>query len=137
MLRVYVFLAIISLAGAGYYYVDNLQKDLIAAKEKVTKLNIAIEQSEASLKLMEQETQRLNELNTELAVNLQKAEQYGDELRSTLQKHNLTHLAIQKPGLIEGRMQNATDKLWDDLFSITNSNGVQQSDAGTTDSNNN
>ena len=37
----------------------------------------------------------------------------------TLNKHNLTHLANKKPGLIEKRMQDATDKLWDDLESVT------------------
>jgi len=56
-----------------------------------------------------------------LSVDLQKAELYGDELRATLNKHNLTHLANKKPGLIEKRMQNATDKLWNDLESITSS----------------
>ena len=29
-------------------------------------------------------------------VNLKNAEQYGDELRNTLRKHNLTHLANKK-----------------------------------------
>ena len=56
----------------------------------------------------------------DLGGELKRAEQYGDELRNTLRKHNLTHLANKKPGMIEKRMQNATDKLWDDLESITN-----------------
>jgi len=46
-------------------------------------------------------------------------EEYGDELRNTLNKHDLTHLANKRPGMIEKRMQDATDKLWDDLESIT------------------
>ena len=55
-------------------------------------------------------------------ADLRKAEKYGDELRETLNKHDLTHLANKKPGLIEKRMQNATDKLWDDLESVTGDN---------------
>ena len=92
------------------------------------------------MKLERAETVRLGELNLQLSSDLQKAEQYGDELRATLQKHNLTHLANKKPGLIEKRMQNATDKLWDDLESITDpivSNGVLDAQNGTTDSNSN
>ena len=54
-----------------------------------------------------------------LNIDLKKSETYGDELRATLNKHNLTHLANKKPGMIEKRMQNATDKLWNDLESIT------------------
>ena len=44
-----------------------------------------------------------------------------DDLRATLNKHDLTHLANKKPGLIEKRMQDKTDALWKDLESITDS----------------
>ena len=36
----------------------------------------------------------------------------------------MTHLANKKPGLIEKRMQNATDKLWDDLESVTSDSTI-------------
>jgi multidrug resistance efflux pump len=130
------------LAGAGgaFLYVKNLQKNLEIARANVAKMEVAVQTSEASLKLERAETVRLGELNNQLSSDLQKAEQYGDELRATLQKHNLTHLANKKPGLIEKRMQNATNKLWDDLESITDPNanaGVQSTDSGTADKNSN
>ena len=121
---------LVLLAGAGgaFLYVKNLQKNLEIARANVAKLEVAVQTSEASLKLERAESTRLGELNNKLSTDLQKAEQYGDELRATLNKHNLTHLANKKPGLIEKRMQNATDKLWDDLESITSTtDGVQQS----------
>ena len=46
---------------------------------------------------------RLNALTDQLNADLRKSEQYGDELRDTLNKHNLTHLQIRSPGLIEKR----------------------------------
>ena len=112
---------LVLLAGAGgaFLYVKNLQKNLEIARANVAKLEVAVQTSEASLKLERQESKRLGELNTQLSADLQKAEQYGDELRATLQRHNLTHLATKKPGLIEPRMQGATDELWKDLESIT------------------
>jgi len=133
---------LVLLAGAGgaFLYVKNLQKNLEIARANVAKLEVAVQTSEASLKLERAETVRLGELNKNLSADLQKAEQYGDELRATLQKHNLTHLANKKPGLIEKRMQNATNKLWDDLESITDPNadaGVQSTKDGSTDSNSN
>ncbi len=67
------------------------------------------------------------ELNSKLQNKLQIAEGYGDQLRATLQKHNLTHLANKKPGLIERKMQNATNRLWDDLADITDPTGGLQS----------
>ena len=131
---------LVLLAGAGgaFLYVKNLQKNLEIARANVAKMEIAVQTSEQSLKLERAETARLGELNNQLSSDLQKAEQYGDELRATLQKHNLTHLANKKPGLIEKRMQDATNKLWDDLESITTvPSGVQSTDSGTKDSNSN
>ena len=60
-------------------------------------------------------------MTDQLNSDLNKSEAYGDELRATLNKHNLTHLANKKPGLIENRMQGKTDELWKDLESITGS----------------
>ena len=137
-IRIALLLFVIGAAGRGYYYIQKLQSDLEIARANVAKMEIAVQTSEASLKLVQQETVRLNALNQSLSADLQKAEEYGDELRNTLQKHNLTHLANKKPGLIQERMQNATNKLWDDLADLTDPNRVQQpADSGTQGSNGN
>jgi multidrug resistance efflux pump len=137
-IRIAMILVLLAGAGGAFLYVKNLQKNLEIARANVAKLEVAVQTSEASLKLERAETVRLGELNKNLSADLQKAEQYGDELRATLQKHNLTHLANKKPGLIEKRMQNATDKLWNDLESITNDSvGVQSNETGTGDQNSN
>jgi len=139
-IRIAMILVLLAGAGGAFLYVKNLQKNLEIARANVAKLEVAVQTSEASLKLERAESARLGELNNQLSTDLQKAEQYGDELRATLQKHNLTHLANKKPGLIEKRMQNATNKLWDDLESITDPNadaGVQSTDSGTKNSNSN
>lgn len=121
-------LVFVVLAGAGgaYFYVNNLQKNLEIARANNAKLETAIETSEASLALLQADNARLNTLADQLNADLRKSEAYSDELRATLQKHDLTHLANKKPGLIEKRMQDATDKLWGDLESITaDPNGLQ------------
>ena len=137
-LKIAMILILLAGAGGGFMYVKNLQSNLEVARANAAKLEAAVETSEASLKLLKEDNARLNELSNQLNEDLRKAEQYGDELRATLQKHNLTHLANKKPGLIEKRMQNATDKLWDDLESITNDSvGVQSDETGTGDQNSN
>lgn len=137
-IRIALLLFVIGAAGGGYFYVQKLQSDLETARANVARMEVAVQTSEASLKLVQEETARLGALNQQLSSDLQKAEQYGDELRNTLQKHNLTHLANKKPGLIQKRMQDATDKLWDDLADITDPNRVQQpADSGTESSNSN
>ena len=123
MIRLYVMIAVIgivggALYGAKYYY-DTTQATIATLRENNAKLETANQINQETIQKQQQDAVRLSELNNELTVELQRAEQYGDELRATLNKHNLTHLANKKPGLIEQRMQNATDKLWDDLESIT------------------
>ena len=139
-LKIAIIFVIIGLAGGGVLYVKKLQNDLETAQANVAKMEVAVQISEASLKLVNDETARLGDLNTQLSTDLQKAEQYGDELRATLQRHNLTHLATKKPGLIEPRMQGATDELWNDLESITSntaSSELQSTDSRSTDTNSN
>ena len=131
MIRIYIMIVIIGiLGGAAYgakYYYDSTQARIAQLQENNAKLEVAIQTSEASVKALQEDAVKMAALNQQLSTDLQKAEKYGDELRNTLQKHNLTHLANTKPGLIEKRMQNATDKLWDDLRGITDPAGVQQS----------
>jgi D-arabinose 1-dehydrogenase-like Zn-dependent alcohol dehydrogenase len=123
MFRLYAIIAIIGILGiAGYgakYYYDTTQATIATLRENNAKLETANQINQETIAQQHADAVKLAELNSQLTTDLQKAEQYGDELRATLNKHNLTHLANKKPGLIEQRMQNATDKLWDDLESIT------------------
>ena len=122
-MRIYVIFFIICAVGtAAYgakYYYDSTQATIATLRENNAKLETANEINQVTIAKQQEDAIMLAELNNTLTRDLQRAEQYGDELRDTLQKHNLTHLANRKPGLIEQRMQNATDKLWDDLESIT------------------
>ena len=118
-LKILLVVGLLAGAGGGLFYVKNLKANLELAKANVAKLEVAVETSEASLALLKKDNARLNELADQLNIDLKKSEEYGDELRATLNKHNLTHLANKKPGLIEKRMQGKTDALWKDLESIT------------------
>ena len=125
------------LCGVFYWYYNDTQERIAILNANNAKLETAVQISESSIATLQNDAIRNAELSVQLQQELQRAEIYGDELRATLQKHNLTALAQKKPGLIENRMQNATDNLWDSLRSITDPNGVQLDDAGTADSNSN
>ena len=118
-LKILLVVGLLASAGGGLLYVKNLKANLEIANANVAKLDVAVETSEQSLALLKKDNERLNQITDQLNVDLRKSEQYGDELRATLNKHNLTHLANKKPGLIEKRMQGKTDALWKDLESIT------------------
>ena len=123
MIRLYAIIFVVALLGGGVYaakyYYDTTQATIAQLRENTAKLEVANEENQATITKMTENSVRLNELTDQLNKDLRKSEEYGDQLRNTLNKHNLTHLANKKPGLIEKRMQNATDKLWDDLESVT------------------
>ena len=133
MIKVYLFLIIMGVIGGvgygGYMYYKDTQERIAILTENNAKLEVAAQLQEETINTMIEDVQRNSELNKELQRELQIAEGYGDQLRATLQKHNLTHLANKKPGLIEKRMQNATNRLWDDLAIITDPNGVRPGNA--------
>ena len=126
MIRLYVMIFVIVLLGgavyAAKYYYDTTQATIAQLRENNAKLEVANEENQATIIKMEKNSIRLNALTDQLKKDLRKSEEYGDQLRETLNKHDLTHLANKKPGLIEKRMQNATDKLWGDLESVTGDN---------------
>jgi len=135
MIKVYLFLIIMGVLGAagfaGYLYYKDTQQRIATLTANNAKLETAVQISEDSVALLQNDIEKNAELNSRLQKELQIAEGYGDQLRATLQKHNLTHLANKKPGLIQRKMQNATNRLWDDLADITNPSGRVQSDAGS------
>ena len=125
MIRLYAIIIVIGILGAAAwgakYYYDTTQATIATLRENNAKLETANQINQETIAQQQEDAIKMAELNSQLTSDLQKAEQYGDELRSTLNKHNLTHLANKKPGLIEQRMQNATNKLWDELEDITTS----------------
>ena len=134
MIKVYMFLIIMGILGAvgygGYMYYKDTQQRIMTLKENNAKLEVAAQMANDTINTMVEDREKMAELNKGLQKKLQKAETYGDQLRATLQKHNLTHLANKRPSYIEKKMQNATNRLWDCLADITNPNGVFV-DAGT------
>ena len=130
MIKLYGIIILVAiLGGVGYgakYYYDTTQNTIAQLRENNAQLEVANETNQATITQMQQDNVRLNALTDQLNTDLRKSEEYGDELRETLNKHNLTHLANKKPGLIEKRMQNATDKLWGDLESATSDNTTSE-----------
>lgn len=126
MLKVYALVIIIGiLGGVGYAaksYYTSTQNTIATLRENNVKLETAIDISEQSIETLQQDMERFAEANQQLQSELQKAEAYGDDLRTKLREHNLTSLAIQKPGLLEGKMNGATANLWREIEQDTGNN---------------
>lgn len=127
MIRLYLLIVVIGIiGGAGYgakYYYDTTQAQLARLQENNAKLEIALQTSEDSINRLQENAAKMAEANLQLQSDLQKAEEYGDDLRAKLRKHNLTDLALREPGQLEGKMNGATAKLWREIEQDTGGSG--------------
>jgi uncharacterized membrane protein len=123
MIRIYLLVFIIGLVGSvGYgavWYYNDTQARIQTLTENNAVLEQAVKTNENTIARQQRAAEVQAELNSELAKQLQEAEKYQDDLRSKLQKHDLTRLSEAKPGLIEKRINSAITKLFDDLESDT------------------
>jgi len=121
---VFILVAILGGVGfGGYTYVTDLQERVEVLKENNAKLEVALDTSETSIETLQQDMAKFAEANQQLQNELQQAEQYGDELQAKLRRHDLTALALRKPTLLEGNMNDATAKLWRDIEKDTGGTG--------------
>ena len=105
------------LAFGGYYWLT--EKRLATLTENNAKLTIAARTNQDTIDKLTQDYEQQQELNSELKVKLTAAEAYGDELAKKFRENDLTMLTMRKPGLIERRVNSATQKILDDLESST------------------
>ena len=122
-LRIYIMVAVVIAVGgavmsARAYYKDS-QERIATLHKNNAKMEVVQQQNEVILKSLTSEATRLNDLNFNLQGKLDAAEDYKNELIAKLQKHNLTRLSYNKPGLIEKRINNGTQKIFDSLESLT------------------
>jgi chromosome segregation ATPase len=123
MFRIYAIIIIVGIIGsAAYgakYYYETTQNQIRQLRENNTKLVLANETNQATINQMERDSQLLQETIGQLNTSLQEAEAYKDELLGKLQRHDLSRLSVQKPGLIERRINDGTAQVFDDLEELS------------------
>ena len=127
MIRVYIMIAIVmAMAGVGYaakYYYDTTQNKIAILTENNAQLEVAVQTANESLEVAITNQKKLAELNNNLQLDLQRAEQYGDSLRSKLAELDLVRDALLDAKNLEGRMNGATAKLWREITTDTGGDG--------------
>jgi len=123
MLKIYILIAVIGLVGGvvygGYYYYKDTQSRIQILTENSAKLEMVAEEQTNTIDVLIQDRERFQQLNNELQTNLNRANDYKDVLIGKLRKHDLLKLSLQKPGLVEKKINNGTQKLFDSLEKLT------------------
>ena len=123
MLRMYMLIIVVGLVGGvvygAYTYYHDTQQRIKTLQENNAKLETVAKSNELTINSLQESQEKFATLNNELQTKLNLALNYGDDLRKKLHKHDLTRLSIKKPGLIEKRINDGTNKLFDSIESIT------------------
>ena len=101
-------------SGALWYYKDT-QNTIATLRDNNTQLQIVAETNQDTIESLEQDFKLAQENMLALQERAKEAEAYQDELSAKLRRHDLTVLTMQKPGLIEKRVNNATAKIFTQL----------------------
>lgn len=118
-LALVMLLMMIGMGVVGKMYYDDTQARMTQLRENAVKLELAAKTSQETIGRLQADAAQFEQANNQLREQLNEAEAYADDLAGKLRRHNLTVLTLQRPGLIETRVNNATAKLFDEMETIT------------------
>jgi len=123
VLKIYLLVVVVGLVGGSvygaYYYYKDSQQRIQILTENTAKLETAKKLQDATINAMIEDREKFDELNKELQSKLSAANEYKDVLIGKLRKHDLAKLSMKKPGLVEKRINNGTNKLLRSLEAIS------------------
>ena len=111
---------LVSALAGSIWYIDYLQDQISTLKANQMILQTEIEEQNNQIKGMIAQSQKQNQLITNMEKDKNEAEREVNKLRDTFARHDLDNLALAKPGLIQTRVNKATKRVKDDLITITN-----------------
>jgi len=119
----YILVVVVGLVGGvvygGYYYYKDTQSRIQTLTENNAKIMAAKAAQDNTINTLIADREKFDELNKELQVKLDKANDYKNTLIDKLRKHDLAKLSMKKPGLVEKRINNGTKNLFRSLESLT------------------
>ena len=123
MIKLYLTIAVVTLISGvvygGFYVYQDKQKRIATLQQNNAKLEVVAKENEQVVRTMRVETARLNDLNKSLQGKLSRAEESRERLLTRLQEINLKKESMINPIEIEKRINDGTDKMFNDLESIT------------------
>ena len=123
MIKIYMLLLVLGLIGGvgygAYYYYKDTQARIAILTENSAKLEQAANTQKQTIDTLVEDADKYRELNKELNTKLEAANEYKNTLIDKLRKHDLAKLSLQKPGMVEKRINNGTKRLFESLEKLT------------------
>ena len=123
MIKIYILVVVLGLVGGvvygGWYYYKDTQARIAILTENSAKLEQATNTQKQTIDTLVEDAEKYRELNKDLNIKLEAANEYKNKLIGKLRKHDLAKLSMQKPGLVEKKINNGTKKLFESLEKLT------------------
>ena len=123
MLKIYILIIVIGLLGGvgygAYYYYKDTQARIATLTENSAKLEQATNTQKQTIDTLVADAAKFRELNKELNIKLDAANNYKNTLIDKLRKHNLAKLSLKKPGLVEKKINRGTKKLFESFEKLS------------------
>jgi len=110
------FIAIILVLGLGSYWLYNENQTLTANNYK---LELAVEEQQRTMEVMKEQYERQGKALQNMSRKNAEIEQEKAEYLAIFSRHNLDLLALKKPGMIELRMNNASEAVMEGMENDT------------------
>ena len=123
MIKIYFLILVLGLVGGvvygGWYYYKDTQARIAILTENSAKLEQATNTQKQTIDTLVEDAEKYRELNKDLNIKLEAANEYKNKLIGKLRKHDLAKLSMQKPGMVEKRINNGTKRLFKSFEELT------------------
>jgi hypothetical protein len=103
-----MFLAMLAMAGLGYWYYNDSQARMAILQENNAKLNTAVQISEQAVASLQADIQLANQQLRQVNQEFAAIRAQNNVLADKLAKHDLAVLGAGKPGLVERLVNRGT-----------------------------
>ena len=123
MLKIYILIIVLGLLGGvgygAYYYYTDTQARIAILTENSAKLEQSSNTQKETIDTLVADAKKYQELNKELNIKLDRANDYKNTLIDKLRKHDLAKLSLKKPGLVEKKINYGTKKLFESFEKLS------------------